>query len=215
MGRRRATLDPMATVPAPLLSFLLYHRSMRGGAQRLADALAAESSGPRREALVPWFRHFREACLVHAEGEDKVLWPALADTRPEMAPLFDAMDAQHDELDRTLADLAAVMDDAARHPDAAAVAGRLVDVLARHLDDEERNAVPLLIGAFPNDLGDLMRRAHRQAGPEGAAIALPFLLEYATAEERATVLAALPEPVRQRFESEWSDAYERLCGAFA
>ena len=190
----------------PLLSFFLYHRSMRNGADRLAKALA---TADRASTFAPWFAHYRQACILHAAGEDGVLWPALATARGDVAPLIADMDAEHDELDGVLAELeAALVDD--RLDDARRLTDRLVTVVQRHLDHEEADAVPLVVASLGDHLPDVVREIQQSAGPEGASVAIPFFLEQATDEERSAFLAAVPPPVREGYEGAWRDAYGQL-----
>jgi hypothetical protein len=206
----------MTEIPAPLLSFFLYHRSMRLDAERLAGLLSRQRTAGELASIARWFDHYRRALLQHAEGEDKVMWPGLLEARPDLGPAVGEMDDEHLELAGLLDDLAAVLAgaDPARSAGAAGLAIRLVDVLRTHLDGEERTAVPALIAAFPVDaLADLMRRVVQSAGPEGAAVALPFLLAHATEAERVAVLGALPPPVKAGYEQQWRASYEQLCSA--
>jgi hemerythrin-like domain-containing protein len=201
----------MDTVSGPMLSFHLYHRAMRAGAARLTTALDRAENVRRFE---PWFAHYRQACLIHADGEDKVLWPALAEQRPDLGDVFATMDSEHDVLQRVLAELG----DAISEGDAQGarrLAHQLEEVVGHHLDGEERDAVPPLVEALDADLGDLMRKVQQNAGPEGAALAIPFFLEQAAPEERAAALAAMPPPVREGYEQAWSGSYAALVSALA
>ena len=198
-------------VPPPLVSFFLFHRSMRRGAERLVRFLEADRTPQEQAAVARWFDHYRRACLLHAQGEDTVLWPALLAERPELKPAVLGMDHEHAELAVVLADLARELGDPDRHDDARKHAGRLVEVLTAHLDDEEAGPVPALVGSCDVEgLAELMRAVQQGAGPEGAAIAVPFFLADATDEERAAVLGALPPPLRDAYETSWRAAYDEL-----
>lgn len=199
----------MAQAPSPLLSFDLFHRSMRRGATWLASALAVDDAGPPPPALRDWFDHYRKACLLHAEGEDTVLWPALLERRPDLSSMVATMEQEHSELERVLAALASALADPGEGGDVRALADGLVRVMESHLDDEERTAVAALVENLSDDLGDLIRQVQQNAGPQGAAIAVPFLLEHATADERASVVSALPPPVREGL-AQWEPEYQRL-----
>jgi hypothetical protein len=201
----------MDTAPGPMLSFHLYHRAMRAGAHRLAAAL---DGGEDVRRLAPWFAHYRRACLIHAEGEDKVLWPALGEQRPDLDEVFATMDGEHDTLHRVLAELGDAIDDGDA-PGARRLAHQLEEVVGHHLDGEERDAVPPLVEALGAGLGDLMRKVQQNAGPEGAAVAIPFFLEQATPDERAEVLAALPPPVREGYGRGWAESYAALVSTLA
>jgi hemerythrin-like domain-containing protein len=198
-----------------MLSFTLYHRAMRAGARRLEHALDAADTPSRLEAIGRWFEHFRTACLIHAEGEDTVLWPALAaaDERKDLVPVFERMDAEHAELAQTLDALAEALGEPAQIEAGRKAASHLVELVDRHLDHEEATAVPALVDRRHDDLGDLMRGVQQSAGPQGAAVAVPFFLEPATDEERAVILGAMPPPVREGYESTWRDAYAGLVAA--
>jgi hypothetical protein len=199
----------MDTTSGPMLSFHLYHRAMRAGAGRLALALDTADDVTR---FAPWFAHYRQACLIHADGEDKVLWPALAGSRPDLGDVFSTMTREHDELHRVLDELGDAIGDA--DPQGARrLAHRLEEVVGRHLDGEERDAVPPLVEALGAELGELMKKVQQNAGPEGAAVAVPFLLEQATPEELAAVLAAVPPPVREAYENAWAGPYAALVSA--
>ena len=199
----------MEITSGPLLSFQLYHRAMRSGAARLVAALDRTEDTSR---LAPWYAHYRQACLIHAAGEDKVLWPALAGERPDLSSLFRTMEGEHEELNRVLADLGTALDDG-RVDDARRSADRLEELVGRHLDGEEHDAVPALVDSLQEQLGELMRKVQQSAGPEGAAVAVPFFLEVATDEERDAVLAAVPPPVREGYETAWAGSYADLVTA--
>jgi hypothetical protein len=205
----------VTALPTPLLSFQLYHRSMRHGARQLVGDLATDGVEARRAAISRWFERFREACLIHAEGEDAVLWVALLDRRTDLAPVVSAMEREHAELSGLLDQVATCLAGSDGLDVARDLAARLVAVLEQHLDDEEHVAVPALVAAMPDDVAELMRRVQASAGPRGAAVALPFLLEHADDEERAAVLDVLPPPVRAELESSWEPAYRELVAAAA
>jgi hemerythrin-like domain-containing protein len=204
----------MVDYPAPFLSFDLYHRSMRRGAALLVKVLGAPRSAGELAAIARWFEHYRRACLIHAEGEDTVLWPALLEARPDLGGVVEGMDEEHAALHRVLDALTSAIPDAGRVDEARRLASELADLVQRHLDGEEAEAVPALIAAYPPErLGELIRTVQQNAGPEGAAVAIPFFVVSATDAERAAVLGALPPPVLDGYESSWRDAYDALRDA--
>ena len=187
---------------------------MRNGAARLAASLSEVPSSGSGEALSPiqsWFDRYLAACRIHAGGEDEVLWPALAVARPDLGSVFTTMEDEHQALSDALDAVAAAL--ARGSGSEAAVAAKdLAELVDRHLDGEEAVAVPALVESLGPDLGDLMRKVQQSAGPGGAAIAVPFLLEFATDAERATVLAGLPPPVLGGLE-DWEREYRELAMA--
>ena len=201
----------MRDIPPPLQSFMLYHRSMRTDARRLVNALGNDPDACRYAGIAAWFDHFRAACLIHAEGEDKVLWPALLSQRPETSGVVAHMEAEHAVLVDTLDDLQDALVDRRWLADARGYAARLVDLIDIHLDREEGVPLDAVIDTFQGDaLGDLVRGIQQCAGPEGPPIAVPFLLAHASDAEREEVLAALPPWLREAYVDSWRAAYERL-----
>ena len=202
----------MREIPPPLQSFMLYHRSMRADARRLVEALTVEGDDNRRERLARWFDHFRRACVIHAEGEDKVLWPALLSSRHDVAGAVAHMEAEHAALTDTLDDLHEALAGGRPLAEARPHAARLVELIDTHLDREEGEPLEAVVESFPGEaLGELMRRIQQSAGPDGPPVAVPFLLAHATDEEKQAVLAALPPPLREGYETSWRAAYAELC----
>lgn len=205
----------MTNLPPPLVSFDLYHRAMRTDAAELRDRLCGSLDAGSLAAVATWFDHYRRALLIHAAAEDGVMWPALLDVRPDAKPIVEGMDEEHAALDTLLGDLAGALGAGpARIEEARRFAGDLVDLVGRHLDGEEANAVPILLEAMTvPEIGDLIGRVQRHSGPEGPSIAIPFFLFHATDAERDAVLGAVPPPIREGYERGWREQYASLHAA--
>lgn len=83
----------------------------------------------------------------HHHGEDAMLFPHLARTHPDLAPVFDRLAAEHVRVAELTGELQALL----AVPDVAperlgAEVARLTGELERHLDREERELVPVLDG---------------------------------------------------------------------
>ena len=128
-----------------LVALLDEHRSGRRAAAQLAVV-----SAPRLKGLIARLHD-------HHTIEEFEYFPAFRALEPKLAPAFDALETDHERLQRhvdaaaaALAELlAAVSSDAGEMPGLAdhyaSRAGELSRTLARHLDDEEDLIIPLLL----------------------------------------------------------------------
>ncbi|MQY07088.1 hemerythrin domain-containing protein [Actinomadura macrotermitis] len=119
------------------------------------------------------------------------LWPALRETladRPDELALLEAMEAEHAAVDEVIAVIGTAL------ADPGAPLGDLIDSLYTglngHLKHEEDQTLPLI-------------------GPDAPRL-LPWLLDGATEEGAATMLAPLPPPARAAFTAQWQPAYAAL-----
>lgn len=127
------------------------HHAFRRDIACFARALAAFEPA-RAAALAEEWTKFRTGLHHHHTVEDTGLFPDLRAKQPELAAAIDQLDEQHRAIDpllergdRVFADLPASVA-AARD-----VVAALADLLAAHLDLEERTVIPSLRGAkeFP------------------------------------------------------------------
>ena len=190
-----------------LSGFLAAHRAMRVEFGRLA-AVAAE---PRDE----WHaRLIDDQIAVHLDllhqhhsHEDSELWPKLRERAPAAAPELDMLEAQHGDIE-PLIDIAGDATLARRRR--AATLSALHTAINRHLDDEERIALPLILEHItPDEWAALGRRAIDTMSPKQRRLALGASALDASPEELAHLMAALPAPVRLMLRLRWIHAWRR------
>ena len=140
----------------------------------------------------------------HHDGEDRLLWPALASRVPAAKNVTMTMERQHCTVDGLVSSVRDELarwsagDDAARQH-LADYLWRLDAELASHLDAEEAEVLPLVHDhvtvaeweSVEKDAGKHMPR-----NPRVGLVAVGMILEDATQAERAWFLSALPAPVR-------------------
>jgi hypothetical protein len=206
--RRIGTLAGGRAVTEPDLSaFLLAHAGFRVEFGRLADAIAVPRDD-RHAALIEDQVDFALSYLHHHHAdEDAWVWPLLRARAPGSLPLLDALERQHEQIDPVLA----VAGDRSRPAAERAEALRhLHEALGRHLDDEERDAVPLIRSCIGADEWqahglDVVRAYERRR--------LPLLFGWASAagspEMVGRALEDFPPPVRLLFRLRWWPAYRR------
>jgi hypothetical protein len=190
-----------------LSAFLLAHAGFRVEFGRLADVVAAPRDD-RHAALVEDQLDLVLSCLHHHHtDEDNFLWPALRERAPRSVPLLDALEEQHELIDPDIV----IAGDRARRPgERAAALRRLHAALNRHLDDEERDAVPLLRRHFT--AGEWAAHGEKVVGGYRRS-QLPALFGWCcasgTPELAASAIAGFPAPVRLAFRLLWWPAYRR------
>ncbi|MDR7279592.1 hemerythrin domain-containing protein [Catenuloplanes atrovinosus] len=141
----------------------------------------------------------------HHEAEDELLWPIMLDRVGLHADVVHRMESQHERLEGLL-DRLGELNARWRATATAEVRDELADVLAQaspaldeHLDDEERDLLPLVPPHVSQQEWDALNARARGAGPKDlrtAFAALGAMLEDATPEEQRRFLAELPPPVR-------------------
>lgn len=183
----------------------IVHRAFRRESRLLVELVAAVAPGDtaRARVVAGHFRDYRRGLQNHHEGEDELLWPPLLSRADPGADVVPRMEAQHERVGATLArlDVAVPAWEAGAGADERdTVVAALADhraVLLDHLDDEETTLLPLaaehLTEAEWASLG-----AHLVASTPVLTLLTLFglVLEDADAAERATLLHALPAPVR-------------------
>jgi len=157
------------------------------------------------------WKTFTTQLHIHHHAEDEALWPPLRNTaldRDEIATL-DAMELEHAAIDPNLVDVDSAI--AADNPSAlAAPLLRLRDGLAEHMRHEENAALPMIEKRLgPAGWKAFTATFRETQGIRGAATYFPWLLEGASAETQAKVLAVLPPPARLLYRSVWAPRYRR------
>lgn len=200
------TTQTLAAAPH-LSAFLCAHAGFRAGFAEIASVLAAPRD-PRHAALVEDQAEFLLGYLHHHHSdEDAWLWPRLAERAPHAEPVLDVLEEQHQQIDP---DIAVAGDTSRPRAERAAAFARLHETINRHLDDEERTAVPLAVEhitaaewmAHEQDvIGSYDRKRLPLLFSWACAHADPALVRHAIAEQ--------PMPVRLLFRLFWYPSYRR------
>ncbi|SDP01311.1 Hemerythrin HHE cation binding domain-containing protein [Streptomyces sp. cf386] len=215
----------MAVVKNDMTGFMLTHDLIRQTVPELAERLAAADAGDTGalQRLGQWWGLFTTILNRHHEVEDRLVWPVAIAAAPGLADAVEEIESQHAELDGHLEridtglnDLAAIpaADWPARVRDLCETVTVFAAVLEEHLLLEERTLVPALettvtAEAFA-ELGAALARDH---SPESVATELPMVVGSADDAQRQVMLGRLPEPVRQRFLTEWEPRYRSLVAS--
>lgn len=184
---------------------IVVHRAFRRELRLLPELVRGVRPGDaaRARQVADATRMILKGLHLHHTGEDELLWPKLLERAAPDAALVARMEAQHGQVDRELALLGPALSrwEVEARPAVGEEVASALDavraVLLDHLDEEEREVLPLaaqhLTQAEWSELGE-----HGLAAMERRELPLLFgaVLEDATPEERAAMVRVLPLPVR-------------------
>ncbi|SHN42540.1 hemerythrin domain-containing protein [Cryptosporangium aurantiacum] len=190
-----------------LSAFLLAHAGFRVEFGRLAEALPHPRDAAHAALLEDQADFLLSYLHHHHSDEDTVIWPWLRERAPRSAPLLDELEEQHEQIDP---DVALAGDRSRPVAERAAAFARLHVALNRHLDDEERTAVPLI----HQHVSHAEWLAHGQEVVKSYdKKRLPLLFGWACGAGApalvAQALAEFPVPIRVLFRLVWWPAYRR------
>jgi hemerythrin-like domain-containing protein len=184
---------------------VVVHRVFRRELRLLPELVRAVPAGDTARAAV-LARHARLVCAglhMHHTGEDEVLWPLLLDRAAPSSELVYRMESQHHRVEDLLARLTPALERwqaEARPAVSAEVAATIDDLrtaLLEHLDDEEAHILPIAARCVSQQEWDSLGERGLGEMPKAQ---LPLLcwmiLEDASADERAALLANIPAPMR-------------------
>ncbi|MFD0568436.1 hemerythrin domain-containing protein [Kitasatospora gansuensis] len=184
---------------------VVIHRGLRREARLLAELTAAVTPGDtaRARTLADHFRDYRLGLHNHHHGEDELLWPLLLSRVDLEADLVLRMEQQHERVAASL--VAAEAAFLAWEPTAGAserdvLVAALTEhraVLTEHLDDEERELLPLAARQLSVSEWSALGEHFLASTPKPKLLLfLGIVLEDAEPAERAALLGAIPRPAR-------------------
>ena len=199
------TTNPAPAEPTDLHDMVVVHRVFRRELLALADLVLATRPGDldRAGVVVGHARLVLSGLHLHHTSEDDLLWPLLLERCAPSTGLVGRMEAQHAAVDDLLERLATVLDrwEAEARPAVAEEAAeglrRLHACVVEHLDEEEREIMPLAADVITPEEWAAVGEAG-VAKMTRAEVPLMFgaVLEDASPAEQRQMLAALPVPVR-------------------
>jgi hemerythrin-like domain-containing protein len=196
------------TSSAPLTDvhdMVVVHRGFRREFRLLPELVRAVPAGDtdRAAVLAAHARLVLTGLHLHHTAEDELLWPKLLDRAAPDAALVHRMEAQHERVEQHTERLTAALNrwEAEARPavteEVAATFDALRTALLEHLDEEEREILPLTARHVSPEEWDELGQ-HGIAAMTRSQLPLMFgaVLEEATPEETVEMLAKLPLPVR-------------------
>ncbi len=178
------------------------HGAFRRDLDRFITALGSFRAGDQRRAdeLNTAWANFDDQLTHHHEGEHETAWPALekVGVSPE---LLATMDAEHDTMAQALVATRAAMTDLVRTPgreqadSALAAFEQLRTVTVTHLDHEEAELEPVYLENRDDPAIVEMGKKFARVSPARGGRFFEWLLDGASADQRAAVSSSVPGPV--------------------
>jgi iron-sulfur cluster repair protein YtfE (RIC family) len=201
----------------------LIHRIFRASFAELAAVIPSVpvDESPRVDAVAAHLTFMLDGLTAHHTTEDELVWPVLHERARPSAAFVDRMEAQHRGIHGGLEEVRRLGVTWSQRPSpeaAAALTAGITDmiaVLTVHLDEEERDVVPLIADHLSEkDWASVGRKAFARFTPEQRFIALGQMLEVATPAEATAMLATLPAPVKVLWALVGKRRYRRYVAAF-
>jgi iron-sulfur cluster repair protein YtfE (RIC family) len=217
------TIDPATARHSALWDMALIHRIFRSSFDELVRLVQAVPStdATRVDAIATHLSFMIDGLTAHHTTEDELVWPVLHERARTSAAFIERMEAQHHAMHKGLEEVQRFADVWSASPSpgsAAALAASttsLLEVLTEHLDEEERDVVPLIAQHLSEDeWATVGRTAFDKFTPAQRFVALGQMLEVATPAEAAAMLATLPPPVRILWALIGKRRYRRYVATF-
>jgi hypothetical protein len=185
----------------------LVHRVFRREFHDLPALIAAVPAGDTARAKVVGnhLQFMVDALHHHHAAEDELGWPVLLGRVPEHAAVIERMAGEHvriaEAVTRTQSLLAQwqAQGDQAVADELSSCVAELTTLVVEHLDDEERNAVPIIENHLtPDEWQAAINRgaAFLSSHPRLGIVLGGLVLDYAAPDERQKFLAGVPLPQR-------------------
>jgi hemerythrin-like domain-containing protein len=199
-----------AQTPIVVRDMAIVHRTLRTTFDESARLVRAEND-PTPARVTFLANHISltlDLLHVHHHGEDLKLWPVLTERAPDEAAMVREVADQHAAVDSSIGQIRELLGAWREDPNAAtrdALADSLENltvVLSAHLDDEERLVVPLAAVTMTQDEWNAIGEHARGSIPqEQIFLVFGMLLEPLDDDDREFMLAPLPPPVRQMWDT--------------
>lgn len=182
-----------------ITDYLVVHRAMSIDLDRLAVAAAELVDRPNTRqlrALRYYLRCVTHEIESHHHVEDEHVWPTLLAAGGERAALVELTE-EHDRLDPLLRRAAALAARTHATAELASVLRETADLLALHIEHEERDIFPLLTEFVRvEDYARLQARFQSNLRLAMLPFVVPWAVRHATPEERTEMVGAAPWPLR-------------------
>ena len=218
-----SAVDPITAAHPVLWNMALIHRILRRSFSELAHLVTdvPDDDAARTAAVANHLRFTLDGLSAHHTTEDDLVWPVLLARARPSTTLIERMEEQHRGLHTTIDEICRLADiwratpshDAASDLSAAITA--MLGQLTTHLDEEERDVVPLIAEHLTLAEWDQVgETAFDKFTPAQRFTALGQLLEVASPAEAAAMLATLPAPIKLLWRLIGKRRYRRYTQAF-
>jgi hemerythrin-like domain-containing protein len=209
--------SPATAVASDPWEMALIHRLIRRGFEQAGQAVLAPGAAGRVGPVAEYIRFHLDGLQAHHSSEDELIWPVLHERASLSDALISRMEDQHagvhDALETTRAELEAwtASPTASGSQSLASALESVVDGLATHLAEEERDVVPLIAAHVTQaEWEHLGKVAFGKFTPKQRFIAMGEMLTAAEPAEATRMLAGIPAPIKLVWALVGRRRYERL-----
>ena len=181
----------------------LIHRLIRRGFEQSRQIVLSPGATARAGPVAEYVGFHLDGLQAHHSSEDELVWPALSERARLSDSLIRRMEEQHaglhDAIETTRRELVAwAAAPSAQGSEALATAlGTVLDRLAEHLAEEERDIVPLIAAHITQaEWEHLGQVAFSKFTPKQRFTAMGEMLASASPAEADRMLAGLPAPIK-------------------
>jgi hemerythrin-like domain-containing protein len=217
-----SAVDPTTAAHPVLWNMALIHRIFRSSFDELARLVTEVPVGDvaRASAVADHIGFTLDGLTAHHTTEDDLVWPKLIERARPSTALVEQMEEQHHGLHAGIEEVRRLTD--AWRVDPRDVASELSTAitamfvqLTRHLDEEERDVVPLIAEHVSVAEWDHVgKTAFDKFTPAQRFTAMGQMLEVASPAEAAAMLAPLPAPIRLLWRLVGRRRYRQYAVAF-
>jgi iron-sulfur cluster repair protein YtfE (RIC family) len=208
------TLLPRTDLPDFLNGFAAMHDAMCRDAGQLVLA-APRLEATDLPALHRWWVRFEATIVHHHEREDMIVFPQLLDRSPDFEPASRQLHADHEALDRAMADLGSAVE----RSDVVALRPATIafqEILVEHLVREEAVVFPGLIEHVGAEaFTEIEKGMQTGTSMSHMAFELPWVLDGTGDRFDAFIAEMLPAPVRLLNRLVFTPRYRRLRAALS
>jgi hemerythrin-like domain-containing protein len=199
------TAAPASPPLADPWEMALIHRILRQGFDEVKQLVESAPPGAfERSRMIGGYIEFTlDGLHNHHTTEDELLWPALNERAKLSHALIARMEAQHAAVETAVEEVRRLLEPWIQAPSAEASSaltdalGAVITALAEHLAEEERDVVPLIaLHVTQQEWETLGKTAFDKFAPSQRFTAMGQMLEVATPDEAAKMLAGLPAPIK-------------------
>lgn len=212
------TTNPLNTGLTDMHDMVVVHRVFRRELSLIPDLLLSTPGGDveRASIVVGHARLILSGLHLHHTSEDDLLWPLLVERSSPSTELVQRMQAQHADVDEGLGRLETVLarwETEARPAvarEAAGVMNQLRQIVVEHLDEEEKQILPVAEASItPQEWASVGKAGVAKMTRAELPLMFGALLEDASDVERRQMLQSLPLPIRYLMRTWGSVHYRR------